>query len=152
MAKDFTHTDYYSASINRQADLLHLAKNPDSVIFSVYCAGVSIECMFRAYITKYTKEFDSKHDLEKLYEKSQLSNLLDEKEKENLTIAVKSANRLWSNDLRYVSEVRMKRKISHYLIKKGLKGKDIIKLIGIFHSDIFSATDLIIKTGQEKWT
>jgi hypothetical protein len=152
MAKDFTHTDYYSASLTRQADLLHLRTNPQSIIFSVYCAGVSIECMFRAYITKYTKEFDSKHDLEKLYEKSQIANLLDEKEKENITAAVKNANRVWSNDLRNVSEVRMKRKISHEFVKKGFKGKDIIKLISIYHSDIFSATDLIIKTGQSKWT
>lgn len=152
MAKDFTHNDYYSASITRQADLSHLRSNPSSIIFSVYCAGVSIECMFRAYITKYTKEFDSKHDLKKLYEKSQMANLLDEKEKEILTAAVKNANRIWFNELRYVSELRMKRKISHELIKKGLKGKDIIKQIDIYHSDIFKASDLIIKIGQSKWT
>lgn len=146
----FTHTDYFSASLTRYADLTHLKRNTDSAIFSVYCAGVSIECMFRAYITKYTKEFDAKHDLEKLYAKSLLGSEFDTKEKEQLTIAVKRANQIWSNDMRYASEKRMKRLITHKNVKAG--HNDVNKFIERHFADIFDATDLIIIKGQEKWT
>jgi hypothetical protein len=146
----FTHTDYYSASLTRHADLTHLRMNKDSAIFSVYTAGVSIECMFRAYITKYTKEFDAKHDLEKLYTKSLLGSKFDTKQKEELTIAVKKANQIWSNDMRYASEKRMKRLIAHKNVKAGLI--DVNKYIERHFNEIFEATDLIIAKGQEKWT
>ncbi len=150
MAKDFTHTDYYTASLTRMADLKHLRTNQNSIIFSTYCAGVSIECMFRAYITKYTKEFDAKHNLEKLFEKSLLGSNLSENEKEKLTIAVKKANKIWNNDLRYVSEKRMKRKIAHENVKANFK--DVNKYLEKYKSDIFKSTELIIKTGILKWT
>lgn len=150
MARDFTHTDYYSASLTRMTDLEHLRTNQNSIIFSIYCAGVSIECMFRAYITKYTKEFDAKHNLEKLFEKSLLANELTANEKEKLSIAVKKANKIWNNDLRYVSEKRMKRKIAHENIQTQFN--DVNKYLDKFKSEIFDSTELIIKTGTSKWT
>ncbi len=146
----FTHTDYFSASLTRQSDLTHLRQNKNSAIFSVYIAGVAIECMFRAYITKYTKEFDAKHDLEKLYTKSLLGSELDTKEREVFTIAVKRANQIWSNDMRYASEKRMKRLIAHKNIKADLN--DVNKYIERHFSDIFEATEIIISKGREKWT
>ena len=135
--KLFTHTDYFSASLSRHADLKHLRLNKDSLIFSVYCAGVSIECMFRAYISKYTKEFDTKHDLEKLYAKSLLGSQFDIEEKEQLTIAVKRANKIWSNNLRYTSEKRMKGLIAHEYVKAGHSDKNIF--MERLFSEIFEA-------------
>ena len=146
----FTHSDYFSASLSHYADLQHLRLDAKSVIFSVYCAGVSIECMFRAYITKYTKEFDEKHDLEKLYIKSLLGSKFNIKEKEELAIAVKRVKDIWSNNLRYTSEKRMKRIIAHKNAKVGFK--DVNKYMERYYSDIFNATKLIIQKGQEKWT
>ncbi len=145
----YTGTDYYTASLTRYADLSHLKTNKNSAIFSVYTAGVSIECMFRAYITKYTKEFDSKHDLEKLYSKSLLGSEFEIKERELLTIAVKRANEIWSNDLRYASEKRMKRIIAHKNIKANLT--DVNKYIEREFIAIFESTELIINKGKEKW-
>jgi hypothetical protein len=145
----YTHTDYFTASLTRYADLSHLKTNRNSAIFSVYTAGVTIECMFRAYITKYTKEFDSKHDLEKLYIKSLLGIQFDTDEKEQLAIAVKKANTIWSNDLRYTSEKRMKRIIAHKNVRANLN--DVNAYIDREYNTIFDATELIIKRGKEKW-
>lgn len=63
--RDFTYTDYFSAALTREADLAHLRINTKSIIFSVYCAGVAIECMLRACVTRCTTEFDSKHNLKR---------------------------------------------------------------------------------------
>lgn len=151
MAKqNFTHTDYYSASLTRYADLTHLRTNKNSAIYSVYTAGVSIECMFRAYITKETNEFDSKHDLEKLYADSKLGSNFNTDEKEKLTIAVKEANSIWTNNLRYASEKRMKRIIAHKNVKAKLN--DVNAYINREYNAIFNATELIIEKGQQKWT
>ena len=149
VTKQFTHTDYFSATLSRCEDLRHLRTNPKSIIFSLYCAGVTIECMLRAYIAKYTSEFDSKHDLEKLYEKSRIASTLETAEKEALAIAIKKANKVWTNNLRYTSDKRMKRLMAHEKVRTEFK--DIHKYIDKYYSDIFDATDLIIKTGQDKW-
>ncbi|WP_033960417.1 hypothetical protein [Psychroserpens jangbogonensis] len=150
MTHKFTPADYYSASLSRQKDLNHLLKNPNSIIFASYCAGVSIECMFRAYIVKYTYEFDSKHNLEKLYLKSLISQKLNVNEKQKMTIIVKKANQIWNNNLRYTSEKRMKRIIAHKNVKS--KFTDVNKYLSNYQSEIFKAVDFIIKTGESKWT
>jgi len=92
----------------------------------------------------------SKHDLEKLYTKSLLGSQFDTDEKERLTIAVKKANDIWSNDLRYASGKRMKRIIAHKNIRANLN--DVNAYIEREYKAIFDATDLIIEKGKEKWT
>ena len=147
----FTATDYYyEAALTRLSDLSHLRTNQGSIIFSIYCAGVSIECMLRAYITKYTREFDSKHDLLKLFEKSQLGSNLDIEDRKKMSVAINQANRIWSNNQRFESEKRIKRIIAHNNIKVGFK--DVNKYIKKYNSEIFKATDLIIKIGKSQWT
>lgn len=147
---NYTYRDYYDAAICRAEDLVHLQYDQKRMIFSLYCAGVSIECMFRAYITKNTSDFDSKHDLERLYDKSKMALLLTADEKEEMTIAVKVANKIWNNNLRYTSEKRMKRIIAHQIVKA--KIKDINKYLNKHYSDIFEAHETIIKIGKQKWS
>lgn len=81
--RKYTPNDYLSAAQSRFYDWCHLRSDDNCVIFAIYCAGVSIECVLRAYIMKYTKEFDAKHDLEKLFLKSLISQNLTENEKKN---------------------------------------------------------------------
>jgi hypothetical protein len=147
--KTFTPNDYYSASLLRLEDLNQLKSNQRSIIFSLYCAGVAVECMLRAYITKYTAEFDSKHNLEKLFEKSLLGRYVDPENKEEIVAAVKKANKIWTNDLRYTSDKRLKRIIAHEMVKTNFK--DINKYVDKYYSDFFDAADLIIQTGKSKW-
>lgn len=162
----FTPIDYYNASLLRNKDLKYLRKNEQSIIFSLYCAGVAVECMLRAYITKRTSEFSSKHNLENLYLDSQIATFLNVEEKEKLTIAIKKINKIWRNDLRYTSEKKMtrlivskfnlqklddiKREVMKDINKNGNKG--IKTYIDAYYSDIFDAVDLIIETGEDKWT
>jgi len=44
-SKHFTKNDYISASLLRRDDVEHLKKNLKSIIMTLYCAGVSIECL-----------------------------------------------------------------------------------------------------------
>jgi hypothetical protein len=148
--KHYTHTDYFTAARSRFRDLQHLRTDNECIIFALYCAGVTAECIFRAYITKYTKEFDAKHNLEKLYEKSLLAQNLSEDAKAELTAAVKILNKFWSNDLRYTSEVRMKRILAHENAR--LDFKNIFKFLAKNKAELYSATELIFNTGIQSWT
>ncbi len=147
---DYTKNDYYSASLNRLGDLEHLRMNQKSIILSLYCAGVSVECMFRAYILKETNSFDDKHDLFKLYNTSKMGMELSVDRRMELTSQVKKISEFWFNNLRYTSDVRLKRKIAHKFVRTSFK--DINKYLDKHNNDIFDATYKIIETGKELWT
>ncbi|ETR73615.1 MAG: hypothetical protein OMM_06831 [Candidatus Magnetoglobus multicellularis str. Araruama] len=149
--KTFTANDYYSASKSRLQDLEYLRGSEANNIFALYCSGVLIECMLRAYILTYTKEFDSKHDLEKLYIKSQLGSQLTEDEKGKLSASIKIANKIWSNDLRYCSEKRLKRIFAHEFVKMKYKPKNINKYISNKKAELFEIAKEIQSIGEEKW-
>ena len=129
-----------------------LKSDVKSIIFTIYCAGVAIECMFRAYILLHSKEFDSKHSLKKLYSKSRLIERLNNKEKDELMKMLLVADRIWHNDLRYYSENRYKRLKGHEIAKLPRPPKDIAKYIQNKESDIFAASEYIIRIGAEKWS
>lgn len=150
----FTKTDYYDAALLRCEDFKYLRKNTKSksVIFALYCAGVAVECMLRAYMVKNNVEFDAKHDLEKLYLKSQMAMLLNQNEKEKISTAIRTINKFWKNDFRYTSEKRLKRILGHELAKDKPSFRDINKYFDKRYTDIFKASEIIIKIGEEKWT
>jgi hypothetical protein len=147
----FTSNDYFSAAISRQSDVDVLKSDDNSIIFAIYCAGVAIECMLRAYILLHSKEFDSKHNLKHLYIKSRLSELLDESEKEKVTELIATADKIWHNDLRYFSDKRYKRLKGHEIAKVKRPPKNIIKYIRNAESKIFIASKVITKIGEDKW-
>lgn len=148
-SKDFTKTDYYTAALLRKGDLEHLRKNESSIIFSLYCAGVAVECMLRAYIRIETKEFDSRHDLSQLFEKSKLALIISPEDKGKVTASITKIAQFWSNNLRYTSDTRMKRFIAHKIVRT--KFKDINKYLKKHNNDIFEATEIIIKMGETSW-
>jgi hypothetical protein len=149
----FTHTDYYDAAHLRCEDFKYLRNNPQSksVVFAVYCAGVAVECMLRAYMAKNNVAFDAKHDIKKLYEKSQMAALLSNNEKEKISAAIITLHKNWDNNFRYSYGKRIKRLIGHQFAESKFKYKDINKYLNNYYSDVFNAAELIIQTGATKW-
>lgn len=150
--KDFTKTDYFTAALTREKDFEHLRKEKECIVFSLYCAGVSIECMLRAFIRQYTDEFYEKHDLRKLLVKSLISNRLTDREREKLTTNIEEANRIWNNNLRYCSTVRMKRILAHEIAGKVNQPKDIEKYLIKYKGRLFAIAKDFLKVTKTKWT
>ena len=152
----FTPDDSHSAYETRVKDYQYLLLKDEHIILAVYNAGVAIECLFRGYIYKYTKEFDSRHNLFKLYEKSLLAQefTLGEQSDKNakMTAALNIVMKHWFNNLRYISENRIRRTIGMQYIRSGKKFKDINKFFKFLTNELFTATETILKIGQEKWT
>jgi hypothetical protein len=148
----FTANDYFSASKSRLQNIEHLISDEKNNILTLYCLGVSIECMLKAYIRSYTKEFDSRHDLKDLYFKSQISNNLEDSKKEKLSASIKCANGIWSNNLRYCSEKRLKRILGHEFAKQKYPPKDINKYLSQKRDTLFKIAKEILLIGENKWT
>jgi len=150
MAKNhFTARDYYTAAFERLQESEQLRQSKDTVILAGYTAGVSIECMLRAYGVINLAPFDKKHDLRDWLTDSGLLNSHNMADKEAITKAVNTANRLWANDLRYYSRIRLKRTIGHEMAR--VKEKDHSKYFAERNKELYQATSLIIEKGKAKW-
>lgn len=59
--------NYYTGYHTRKTDALsiNVTKSPS---LAVYCAGVGVECLLRAFIFKHITEWDKRHSLKDLYE------------------------------------------------------------------------------------
>jgi hypothetical protein len=160
---NFEPSDYFRASLERikqsrdyyrRDSKENLSTNHHPLAF--YACGLSVECMLRAFITLNTKEFDGRHDLDLLLNQSGLLNLnplpsLGDAELIRLKIeiggAVGKVNRLWSNNLRYASEARLRSYLHESGLDRGIKGDALKENL----RQLLEASSRIIDRGAELW-
>ena len=110
---DFRADDYFRAGTERmhQARLIYLAGK--SYALAIYCGGLAVECLLRAFRWQRDKSFEGRHDLHDLLKASNLLNIHDqhmrrqgndESEILEYTIVLRAAMNeviaLWHNNLR----------------------------------------------------
>jgi len=147
----FNGRDYIEASKERILDAKKLLEKSENIIGAIYFSGVAVECIFRAYITLQSKEFDDKHDLSRLYETSMIGQKLDEREKKFFTVKFKCINSFWRNNLRYCSGVQLKRAMAHELVKEKKKFKNIYNYLNYKYKLLIEASESIVNMGVEEW-
>ena len=124
----------------RQANDLYRREslvNHHTVAF--YVAGLAVECMLRAFLTRKSREFDGRHDLNVLFTSSgiidfnpvvgELTELSDEllvAFKKELGSAIATVNRSWGNNLRYASESRLRSHFHDQSLERGIKGDALV--------------------------
>jgi hypothetical protein len=174
---DIKAKDYYEAACDRidQAEVLYsLAVEHCQGLenrryaWVVYGAGLAVECMLRAYVRKATNQFDSRHNLSKLFVESRLDNRLeDHLGKQGYDIAsavvVERLTRLgaavgvvagmWRNSYRYASEGKLckdllDRKVIQARDNKGTKAQVLRKQAHL----LLLGARTIIRAGKEAWT
>ncbi len=145
-----TSRDYYFASKERLNDFHKLRPDEKSVIFAVYCGGLAIECMLRAFITKHTDQFDGRHNLMSLFFESRITEKLSIKEKERVNILLQEASQYWRNSLRYDSISSLKRTLGHEIAYS--KHKNPEKFLKKYFSNFFTITEKFIEIGDKAWT
>lgn len=144
-----TSNDYYSASKERYNDFLKLSTSENSIVYAVYSAGLSIECLLRAFITKNSSSFDSRHDLSKLFVESKISQILSPKDRDKMTLAIQVAVKYWTNATRYESIKSVKRKLGHEMTNG--KKKNFEKFLKSYFSDFFDQTKKVHEIGEKIW-
>lgn len=170
-----TAKDYYEAAKERGAQAKWLFQLADSACeelagkrysLSVYLAGLSVECLFRAFRVKVSTQFDSRHDLEKLFALSRISNRLEQsllqrgecpevisRRRYDLEEAVDVTVQIWTNSIRFHCD----RSLVSYLIKNGTVLRDECRgskaqVLRKLTCRLLEHTAVIQRAGEESWT
>src|SRR5437660_12395840 len=117
----FRSQQYFRASTERmhQARMIHLSGG--SYALAMYCGGLAVECILRAFRWEKDRSFEGRHDLEDLLKASALLRINEEEMREQgfseavmdeMARAVRSALTevvaVWQNNLRLASEARLR--------------------------------------------
>ncbi|MFC1600791.1 HEPN domain-containing protein [Candidatus Sumerlaeota bacterium] len=93
---------------------------------AIYLAGVSIECLLRAFITREDPQFDQRHDLRELYKKAQLQALIRPAKRRQADAWLGDVWTRWKNNYRFASDDRMRTVFRDLQHNRGIKG-DFLK-------------------------
>ncbi len=155
----FGADDYYCCSIERMDQARHLLQS-DSYSLAIYCSGLAIECMLRAFRWKDDPTFDGRHDLNDLLDASRFMTQhnqllcrteLDAERSEALSMRMKAALsaivKVWRNNLRYASEAKLRRYFFETGQLAGIKGDGTrFNAVGLLE-----AAQFIVNQGSLKW-
>ena len=93
---------------------------------AIYFAGVSLECLLRAFITREDPQFDQRHDLRELYKKAQLQAFIRPKDHRQAGAWLGDIWTRWKNNYRFASDDRMLAEFRKLRHNRSIKG-DILK-------------------------
>ena len=156
----FRGQEYYQAALERlrQADMLY-AKG-DAYALAMYCGGLSVECLLRAFRWKEDKGFEGRHDLIGLLKSSGMIRVdeehmrgrgKDEEDVRTSTMAIRGAMNevvvLWHNNLRFASESRLKAYLRRINKIQGTRGDPLKKNA----ADLIHSAHLIVNRGIMIW-
>jgi len=156
----FRDTDYYWASLDRMRQAQTLSKERNAYALSMYCSGLAVECLLRAFRWKEDQSFEGRHDLKSLLRASKILRVNDEhmrrrgKNEEEILrpsrefrAAMNEIVILWHNNLRFASEARLKAHLTGLNMIQGIKGDPLKKKA----SDLIDAAKLIVNKGMVLW-
>lgn len=66
----FRDRDYYRASLDRMRQAQALSMHGDAYALSMYCSGLAVECLLRAFRWREDNSFEGRHDLTDLLKAS----------------------------------------------------------------------------------
>jgi HEPN domain-containing protein len=115
--------------------------------YSIYTAGLAVECMFGAFILRYNPQhtFGEKHDLQKLMESSKLLEVSNIGRKRILNNAYNFVYNYCNNLYRFASDDEIEKVINKKKFKN-VKG-DLVKYVAL---RIYENAMEIIKRGESK--
>jgi hypothetical protein len=157
----FRAEEYFRAATERmrQARAIHGVER--SYALAMYCGGLAVECLLRAFRWKEDTSFEGRHDLDDLLK---ASNLLGINEKQmrrhgisedeiighsvGMRAALNEIVALWHNNLRFASENRLRAFLHQKRRLQGVKGNALKKS----SLDLLNAAQNIIDRGVSLWT
>lgn len=157
----FEADHYYHASLERIEQARTLYGQGSAYALAMYVAGVSVECMLRAFKLRRRSTFDERHDLLRLFqasgmletdpavlEKVGLSLAETAGYQRGLQAAAETVHHLWANDYRFASESRMRAHLKRLQLGRRIKG-DVLKANA---KRLLDASTSFINKGVLSWT
>jgi HEPN domain-containing protein len=136
----------------RRAAREHLERAQDlfdngSYFLAHYLSGLAVECHLRAWLVRKTKEFDSRHDLDRLAVESGFYRAVADDQDWDPSAVITTAQKRWRSNHRYYSE----RQLLDYLTEiraefkvKGERWKNLARTM------VHCAYE-VIRQGEKKW-
>ena len=135
---DFRARDYFDAAAERMRQAREIFDAGERYALAMYCAGLAVECLLRAFRWQEDPSFEGRHALLKLLKDSGLLTLNEQQMRERgipeeevhrvaieLRAAVNEVATLWHNNLRFASEARLKSFLAS--LKRHVHGKGDIR-------------------------
>jgi hypothetical protein len=158
---DFRADDYFRAALERMRQAREVYLTGESYALSMYCSGLAVECLLRAFRWRSNPTFEGRHDLRELLQASQLLRSDEERMRARriaeedvraqgieLRSAVNEVVVLWHNNLRFASEARLRAWLKSIGRLRGTKG-DGVKRSAL---DLLQAAQTIVNRGTALWT
>lgn len=122
-----------------------LFKAGGSYVLTMYCSGLAVECILRAFRWKKDKSFEGRHDLRELLKASALIRIHEEdlrrqklpeeeihERTQTLLAAMTEVVVLWHNNLRFASEDRLTAYLKAIDRVQGIRGNPLKKMLRIW--------------------
>jgi hypothetical protein len=113
--------DYLGAANDHTAALGALYEHGHHSL-AIYLAGLSAECVFRAFRQRKGLPFTSDHKLPKLAEEAGFPELVAERDRVDFDAATSALAGTWQNSHRFKSNEVMRRFLKQHELDRGIKG------------------------------
>lgn len=157
----FRAQDYYKAGLERMQQAHKLCQQGESFALAMYCGGLAVECLLRAFRWEEDRGFEGRHDLSELLAASRLLRIDEDYMRrrhasedairnagQSLRGAMNEVVSVWHNNLRFASEARLRAFLKQINRLHGVKG-DPCKKNAL---DLLSAAQSVINRGIALWT
>ena len=157
----FTAEQYYRASLERMEQARRIYRGGAAFALAMYCGGLAVESLLRAFRWTEDTSFEGRHDLSDLLKASQLLRIDDEFMRRKgvsedvirasgleLRAAMNEVIILWHNNMRFASEASLKAILNKIHKLQGVKGDPLKKNA----MDLLAAAQTVINRGVTLWT
>ena len=157
----FRAEQYFRVGLERMNQARTLYRDGTAFSLSMYCSGLAVESLLRAFRWTEDASFEGRHDLSDLLKASRLLRIDDEYMRLNeeseeriyfsgvtLREAMNEVIMLWHNNLRFASEASLKAYLNQLGRLRGIKGDPLKKNA----MDLLVAAQTVIDRGVILWT
>jgi hypothetical protein len=156
----FTADEYFRAASERMRQAREIHDFGKNYALAIYCGGLAVECILRAFRWQKDVSFEGRHDLEELFKASGFLEVHEERlRKKRLPVeeierssaeilnATKVVSTLWHNNLRFASETSLRTHLNRLGRLRGIRGDALKKN----STDFLLAATIIVENGVKAW-
>jgi hypothetical protein len=157
----FTGEEYFRAGIERMRQAREIHGSNENYALAMYCSGLAVECVLRAFRWNKDRSFEGRHDLEDLLAAGDLLRIHDDRARRQgfsdeeitgstneLRGAVSEIAVVWHNNLRFASEASLCAFLNRIGRLNGIRG-DALKKNSL---DLLNSAQIIVNKGVTLWT
>jgi len=143
-----------TAETYREASLEHIKAAPElweaeQYVLANYVAGLAVECMLRAYVTRLHPErwAEAHHDLRLWYRDARFDLIVPDTKREAIGAARSDIQTHWNNRQRYSSSSLLKAELKRMKLDRGVKGNFLKELT---RNTLDAAVEIVL-LGEAQW-